>query len=288
MLQLIREFAEAEIAPQTILDKDRHIQNLEAQQTLLKQAVEEKEQHIQNVETQYQQIQNIETTLRPALEDKDRHIVNLEAELAAVKRQAAITAELQFRMKKMEEVQNQLLKQQTSLEAANNGLAQRLASSNQHVRDVVHELRAIEQRELTSIREAIQQGVRQQQIRHERIASRLSSQELLTAQLVSSRTWRTLQALGRVAGQVIPSRRSEAGVASPVERKPVVPEPQAAEPRPDVPAAPVRVDESARQWQRRLLHRQRPRRHKTRLSQRGMTSRRKRALLRMRRAVAGR
>ncbi|MGI9072894.1 MAG: glycosyltransferase [Bryobacteraceae bacterium] len=274
VLHLIREFAEAEIAPQTLVDKDRHIQNLETQQALLRQAVEEKDQHIRNVETQQavlrqaveekdqhirnvetqqavlrqavkdkeQHSQNIEGTLRRALEDKDRHIVNLEAELAAVKRQAAITAELQFKIKKMEEAQQRLLEKQASLQAESNGLAQRLASSNQHVRDVVHELRVIEEHEHSSIRDAMQQAIRQQQIRQERIASRLAAQELLTTQLTTGRTWRTLQALGRVANQVIPIKRPESQGPPAVERKFDVPAAATVEQKLDVTAVPVIVD----------------------------------------------
>ena len=113
VLQLIREFAEAEIAPQIIIDKDRHIQNLETQQALLRQAVEAKEQHIQNLDG------DIETTL---LEDKDHHIVNLEAELAAVRRQTAINADLQFKMRKIEEAHGRLQEKQASLEADNEGI----------------------------------------------------------------------------------------------------------------------------------------------------------------------
>ncbi|MGI8960412.1 MAG: glycosyltransferase [Bryobacteraceae bacterium] len=242
VLQLIREFAEAEIAPQTILDKDRHIQNLETQQAVLRQVVEEKEQHIQNIETtlkvRERDAESIQKALQRAVEDKDRHIINLEAELAAVKRQAAVTAELQFRMKKMEEAHGKLQQQQASLQADSNGLAQRLASSNQHVRDVVHELRAIEQRELTSIRDAL----RQQQIRQGRIASRLASQELLTTQLISGRTWRTLQALGSVANRIIPIKRPESQSPPAVERKADGPAAPTVERTPDERAAPVTLE----------------------------------------------
>jgi GT2 family glycosyltransferase len=215
-LELIRAFTQLSLDTQTILDKDRHIHNLETQKEAFARVVEDKERHISNIEIR-------QNTLQRAMKDKDRHIINLEAELAAVKRQAAITAELQFKIKKMEEAQQRLLEKQASLQADSNGLAQRLASSNQHVGDVVHELRAIEQRELTSIRDTM----RQQQIRQQHFASRLAAQELLTAQLTSGRTWRTLQALGRVAGHVIPIRRPESK----------------GEQKPDVPAAPVIVNE---------------------------------------------
>jgi O-antigen biosynthesis protein len=174
------------------------MQNLHTDESLLRRAVGDREQHIQNLET--------------ALKDRERHIANLEAELAAARRQASATAELQLRMKKMEDAYARLQEQQAELEADGKGLARRLASSNQHI----HEVRTAVQRELTSVRNTIW-GDRGG------ILSRLTSQELLLTQLVSSRTWRTLQALGRAASHVSPRKRIESQVAPAVEPKPQAP-----------------------------------------------------------------
>jgi GT2 family glycosyltransferase/predicted nucleic acid-binding Zn-ribbon protein len=249
---VIRDSAEAEVVPQIVIDKDRHIQNLETELTPLRRAVEEKEQHIQNLQTQYKdlataledrnrQIFNIEAsqkTLQRAVEDKERHIINLEAELAAVRRQAAITAELQFRMRKMDDAYARLEEKQVSLAADNAGLAQQLASNNHRVHELLQRELASIRNELASARNEvapirnelapirnelafIRNTVREQD-------SRLAAQELHTKQLLTSRTWRTLQALGRVANQILPGKR---------------PETQPPTEKPDVQAAPAIVDE---------------------------------------------
>ncbi len=243
VFQLIRDSAEAEVVPRIVIDKDRHIQNLETELAPLRRAVEEKEQHIQNLQTWHKDlataledrnrhILNIEAdyeatqkTLQRAVEDKERHIINLEAELTAVRRQAAITAELQFRMRKMDEAHARLEEKQASLEANNAGLAQQLASNNRQVHELLRqelasmkqELAPIQQ-ELPSIRNAllsIRNTVREQD-------SRLAAQESHTKQLLTSRTWRTLQALGRVANLIVPGKR---------------PEPQPSTEKPDVQSA---------------------------------------------------
>jgi O-antigen biosynthesis protein len=181
------------------------MQNLDAEQGLSKRAVADKEQHIQNLEA--------------ALKDRERHIANLEAELAAARRQAAATAELQLRMKKIEDAYARLQEEQAALKAESKGLAERLASSNQHVhdanqhiREVVHELRASVERELTPIRNTIWREP-------SGVLSRLKSQELIMNQLLGSRTWRTAQALGRAASHVFPRRRVESQALAAADRK---------------------------------------------------------------------
>ena len=79
-------------------------------------------------------------------------------------------------------------------------------------------------------------------MRNERLASRLASQELLTAQLVRSRTWRTLQAMGRVANQVIPAKRLESQAAPVVEQTPEAPTTTIVE-RPPMPLDDIAVPE---------------------------------------------
>jgi GT2 family glycosyltransferase len=182
------------------------MQNLHSEEALLRRAVTDKEQHIQNLET--------------ALKDRERHIVDLEAELKAARRQASVTAELQLRMKKIEDAYARLREQQGELEAQSNGLAQRLASSNQQM----HEVRATLQRELTPIRNTIWANPAG-------VLSRLASQELVVNQIVSSRTWRTLQALGRAASHLMPRKTVESQPSAAAERET------------DPPAAPVIVEQ---------------------------------------------
>jgi O-antigen biosynthesis protein len=171
-LQLIRAFTQLSLDTQTILDKNRHIQNLGAEKEALTRAVEEKQRRIFNVEAE-------KKTLERAIADKDRHIANLEAELAAVMQQLGLAAESYAFLEE----------KQASLQAENTGLAQQLALVN-------HRMDELLENELTSIRNT----VRQQN-------SRLGAQELFTAQLLSSRTWRTLQAAGKLAKFIIPAKQ---------------------------------------------------------------------------------
>ncbi len=224
VLQLVREFSEAEIAPQVLLDKDRHIHNLEAELNPLRKIVREKEQHIHNLET--------------ALQQKDRHILNVEAELAAVRKQAAITAELQFRMQKMEEAHLRSQEQQASLEARASGLeaaasgleagtrglkaeitvlAQRLSSDNDDIHQALRELTLSHQRDVANLREIMR-------TQHERVVSRLQSQEAVTHQLLTSRTWRALQAAGNVARLILPSKAEESPVFPYLKQQPEAPQ----------------------------------------------------------------
>ncbi|MBV9301916.1 MAG: glycosyltransferase [Acidobacteriaceae bacterium] len=205
-LRLIREFAESGVAPGIILDKDRHIENLETQHCALEKAVEEKERHIQNLELQREQFEITQRRLQRAIDDKDRHIVNLEAELAAVKRQAFITAELQLRLQRIEEGFGRIAEQQSAAEADIEGLTERLSTKTQHLQDLLG--RDIE--ELTRKGQQLMNTVASQE-------ARLSAQELVTKQLLSSRTWRTLQAVGTVAKLVVPSKSVESGLKTPEE-----------------------------------------------------------------------
>ncbi len=229
VLALIREFSEAEIAPQSIIDKDLHIQNLEKAQSEWKKALQDKQRHIQNLEATL-------ANKDAALASKGSEAANLEAELRATRRQASAIAELRLRMQKMEDAYRQLQEQYNSLQAETGGLAQRLAVSNQRIRESIQKMSAIEQSEIASLHRVLGNH----QIVHEQLKQRLAAQELFATQLVTGRTWRTLQALGRLANTVIPGKHAESQpLPAPQKPAPQTPAPVAEQPPPvPVPEPP--------------------------------------------------
>ncbi len=245
VLALIREFSEAEIAPQSIIDKDLHIENLQKAHSEWQKALRDKERHIRNLEAAL-------ADKDAALASKGSQTASLEAELIATRRQATAIAELRLRMQKMEDSYRQLQEQHNALQAEADGLAQRLATSNHRLRESLQKMTAIVQSEIASLHTILdnhqtvlgnhQTALRNHETVHEQLKQRLTAQELFATQLVTGRTWRTLQALGRVANTVVPGKHAESQ-APPAVQKPA---PQPPSPVAEQPA-PVPVPEPSQQ-----------------------------------------
>ena len=186
---------------QALVDKDRHLRNVEARHAWTEKAIEDKDRHIRNLDAWREHTQK-------AIEDKDRHIKNLEAELTRVR--AELTA-AKFEVGRRDEVATLL----GAVRADTASLFGTLKS------DVTEANKAL-QTELTNVASAVQlQRAVQNEFRveqsaiHERqqgamqdLARRIYTQEQITTQLLNGRTWRTLQAVGKVFKIVAPRAKA--------------------------------------------------------------------------------
>lgn len=194
---LIGFFLNLSFHAQTVAYKDRHVQNLQRfleskdqhignLQDSLQTTIRDKDQHIRNLQLQLAQIiedkdrhiQNLEGQLSNLIEDKDRHIQNLDAEIARLNGEVS-------------------------------GL--RAAIS---IGDLVHQEAASIRQALGRQEELHRSAQQQQQASVNALTQRIAAQEQLTTQLVTGRTWRTLQAFAKVAKIFLPSKQPQVAAAT--------------------------------------------------------------------------